>query len=312
MNVQQIEYAIALSKHGNFTSASKALGITQPALSLQIKKLEEEIEVVLFDRSSNPIQLTKDGKKFLIKAEEVVTAVRNLKDYAFELQDDYSGNLKIGIIPTLSPYLTPLFSSEMSKAYPLLSLEIEELLTEQVLEQLRAGNIDVGIISTPIDRSGFVTDTLFYERFYLYQNQSEESQAKEIISDDIAVDDIWLLEEGNCFRDQINDICSVRKTVFERQFSYRCNSIDSLIRIVDHHGGSTILPELTTLSLSEDQEDNLLPIVGKVREVGLVTNRMINKARFIELLKEYILKNIPQHMQQLGDRKVVDPGIKEL
>ena len=170
MTLQQLQYALSLKRSGSFTKSSKELGISQPALSSQVKNLEEEMEVILFDRSSSPIQVTEDGKQFLLRAEEIILASESLKEYAIQLGEDYSGTLKLGVIPTLSPFLVPLFISQMSNAYPKIKLEIFELLTEEVLEQIRSGEIDAGIISTPINRYGLRTFTLFYERFYLYNN----------------------------------------------------------------------------------------------------------------------------------------------
>ncbi|MEQ8906776.1 hydrogen peroxide-inducible genes activator [Ekhidna sp.] len=311
MNLTQLEYALTLERLGSFTEASKSLGMTQPALSLQIKNLENEIGISLFDRSKSRIEPTEQGLKFLMKASEIVTAGKQLKEYAITLGTEFSGTLRIGVIPTLSPYLVPLFADSLLTKYSDLSLEIHELLTEEILQQIRVGELDGGIISTPINRQGVVVTPLFYESFFLYQDKSKPYRTPPLQVAKIDLNELWLLDEGNCFRDQVNDICSFKEKQTHNQLSYHCNSIDSLIRMVDYHGGSTILPELTTLSLDSDQEQNLIPLEKKVREVGFVTRKMTGKEHLFELLNEEIKANVPSPMRTLNGREVVDPGIGE-
>ncbi|MBV6647620.1 MAG: hypothetical protein KI790_19335, partial [Cyclobacteriaceae bacterium] len=192
--------------------------------------------------------------------------------------------------------------------FPMLQVEITEMLTEYVLQQLKAGDIDVGIISTPIRRPGISVTPLFYERFYLYSSDLHNSDT-EFLVENIDYQALWLLEEGNCFRDQINDFCSIRNQPEKKQMTYRCNSIDSLIRMVDQYGGTTILPELTTISLSEEQSQHVVSIAGKAREIGLVARNAVNKERYIKLLEKYILENIPRKLKDPNGLEIVDPGI---
>lgn len=301
MNINQLDYALTLLKYGNFTKSSAHLGITQPALSLQIKNLEEEIGISLFDRSKNPIEATEDGLKFLKRAQEIVIMSRDLKEYASSLKSEFKGILKVGIIPTLAPYLVPLFSRELSKEFPEMILDIKEILTDDVLTLIKRGEIDTGIISTPLEKSNLVVKPILFEKFFYYSTEKQE---------EVDLDKLWLLEEGNCFRDQVNDICALTNVVNKNNLIYRCSSIDSLIRMVDHHGGTTILPELTTLSLNEAQEANISPIKGKVREISIVHRSTIDKIRFIDAVQHAILKNTPSRMHKAGNNEIVDPGIK--
>ncbi|NQZ76809.1 MAG: LysR family transcriptional regulator, partial [Ekhidna sp.] len=222
MNLQQLEYALTLEKAGSFTKAAQQLSMTQPALSLQIKNLEKEMGIALFDRSKGKIEPTELGLKFLIKAGEIVMAGKQLKEYAYSLGKGHKGSIKIGIIPTLSPFLVPLFADSLLERYPDLNVEISELLTEQILQQIRFGELDGGIISTPVERQGITTSILFYESFYFYRDSTVNAENNTISVSNLDLSDLWLLEEGNCFRDQVNDICSLRDTRIVR-LKYRCS-----------------------------------------------------------------------------------------
>jgi len=311
MTLTQLQYALALKSHRGFNKAAQSLNISQPALSLQIQKLEEEISIRLFNRSSLPIEVTEDGQGFLLRAEEIVKSAEQLKQYARNVCVDFTGHLKLGIIPTLAPFLVPLFADAMMADHPSLHLEIAEKTTENVVAGVRSGDLDVGIISTPIKVYGIRSIPIFYEKFYLYTSEVEYSTT-DIRLEDVNYDKLWLLEEGNCFRDQINDFCNLNQIRKDKHFIYRSNSIDALIRIVDTKGGLTILPELTTLSLSAKQEENIHDISGKpkAREISLIVNNSPDKERYIEKLKYYITSNVPKHMLDRANYEIVDPNIQ--
>ncbi len=312
MTLTQLRYALQLRKYQNFKRAAEVLSISQPGLSLQIQKLEEEIGIKLFNRNTSPLKVTKDGELFLIRAQELVSGAKQLENFASALQEDYSGTVKIGIIPTLAPFLLPLFSKSIHNDHPNLQLIFKEQLTEEIVTNVRNGELDVGIISTPIDVYGIKHIPLFYERFYIYASVEDLKDTQEIGVEDINYDALWLLDEGNCFRDQINDFCDLSSVREGKKFIYQSNSIDSLIRIVDNRGGYTILPELTTLSLSGDQEESLKKFKGKpkAREISLIMTPNFDKARYISLLEEYIKSNIPSHMLTQNDYEIVDPNIE--
>ena len=260
MNKTQLEYALALQKHGNYSKAAKYLGITQPALSLQIKNLESSLGIYLFDRSKKPLSVTFEGEKFLTKAQAVVIQFTHLESYAQSLKDDFAGEIVVGIIPTLAPYLVPLFIGNLNKKYPLLKVTIKEAITEQIIEGVTNGYIQLGIVATPITTSRkFDIHPLFYESFQLFISDDHPlSSQKTIDLDAIIPDDIWLLKEGNCFRDQVNSICGLSKNSSSNQkFTYESNSIEALCRIVEYQGGITFLPELSTIHLGQEREDML-------------------------------------------------------
>ncbi|MEQ9307144.1 MAG: LysR substrate-binding domain-containing protein, partial [Marinoscillum sp.] len=233
------------------------------------------------------------------------------QNFTAVIKDDYHGKLVIGIIPTLAPFLVPLFVESIEQDYPDLQLVIKEQITERVVNNVRNGELDVGIISTPIDIYGIKSIPLFYERFYVYTSGDQNSGA-EFRIEDINYDKLWLLDEGNCFRDQINNFCDLKSIREGKNLVYQSNSIDALIRIVDTKGGMTILPELTSMCLNEYQEENLKIISGrpKAREIGLIVTNKYDKERYIEVLRAYIQKNIPRHMLDQHDYEVVDPNIQ--
>ncbi len=309
MTFTQLQYAIALQKYGSFKQAASKLEITQPALSLQISKLERDLELSLFDRTHSPIKPTTEGYQFLLRAREIVGQMEELQAFAAGFTEKVSGKLKIGIIPTLAPFLVPLFADSLQKDHPGISLDIHEQITNQVIHGVRHGDLDAGIISTPLHINNMVSIPLFYEKFMFYT--SYETHDRTIQLSTVDYQKLWLLNEGNCFRDQINNFCNLSEIRKNKSFVYRSNSIDALIRIVDTKGGYTILPELTTLSLTEEQEENLRPIADKpfAREIGLIIREKNNKQILIDQLAECIRANIPKPMLSPEGLNVVDPDI---
>jgi LysR family hydrogen peroxide-inducible transcriptional activator len=311
MTFSQLEYTIALSKYGSFKRAADKLQISQPALSMQIRKLEEEVGILLFDRSKSPAETTRDGKLFIDRAQEILVAKEHLKNFSYSLSDSFDGVLRVGIIPTLSPFLVPLFTEELQADYPDFRLDISELITEKTVNGVRSGALDAGIISTPINVYGIVSMPLFYEKFYLYSSEDQLENSTAINLSSINYENLWLLDEGNCFRDQVNNFCDLNKIRKNRQFIYRSNSIDALIRLVDSKGGITILPELSTLSLSADQETRVKKISGTpvAREISIIVSKNNMNNRFVEKFRDYIQSNIPQYMLSSEGLEVVDPEI---
>ena len=199
MNIQQLEYALLLSKTGSFSAAAKKARITQSAISQQITKLEQEIGFVLFDRQSKPIRLTANGERFLEKAQFVLLEVHQLRDFAMQIEQEVKGSLTIGIIPTLSPYLTPLFINQLSEQYPDVKLTIKELVTKDIIRGIMERELNGGIISTPIStKLKLQYQSLFYEKFFvLLSPEHRLFREKEVDLSAIEIDQVWLLNEGN-------------------------------------------------------------------------------------------------------------------
>lgn len=310
MTLQQLNYALSLQKYESFREAAIHLQISQPALSLQIGKLEKELGLLLFDRSKSPIKPTAEGRSFLSKASEVIHQANDLKDFAQNASDSLNGKLKLGIIPTLAPFLVPLFAYSFQDKFGGISLDINEMTTERIVNGVRDGQLDAGILSTPVNVNGVQEYPLFYEKFYLYSSNEVPKTQRTLSTIDYKK--LWLLDEGNCFRDQVNNFCDMSKIRENKNFIYRSNSIDALIRIVDSKGGMTILPELTTLILTEEQEDNITEIsaeLPKAREVGLIKRGKTNKEAMIDCLMDHIKHSIPKPMLSSENLEVVDPNI---
>ena len=307
MTLSQLRYVLSVFKNGSFSKSARSLSLSQPALSTQVQKLEQEMGIKIFDRSSTPLTPTDDGSEFLRRAQEIVTSSEQLLAFSKELCNDYRGTLRVGIIPTLSPFLVPLFSHSLINDYPDFKLDITEVITEKIVSRVRNGSLDAGIISTPISAYGIQSEPLFYEKFFFYSSRALHGETLDI--NNIKDSELWMLDEGNCFRDQINDFCKIKAQREQKSLVYRCNSIDSLIRMVDNHGGLTILPELTTISLSEEQELNTAPIAHKAREIGLITRTVPDKERYLMVLKKYILDNIPKQMHSYENLEIVDPAL---
>ncbi|MEQ8242207.1 LysR substrate-binding domain-containing protein [Fulvivirga sp.] len=312
MTLQQLQYALALQRYKSFRIAAQKMNLSQPGLSLQIGKLEKEIGLLLFDRSKSPINPTPEGSKFLAKAHEIIVSTDELQEFASNMSDTLSGKISLGIIPTLAPFLVPLFADSFQQIHSDIALDINEMTTDLVVKGVLNGDLDAGIISTPIQAFGLLSQPLFYEKFYFYKSGDVENNKISLSSIDYSK--LWLLNEGNCFRDQINNFCDLSEIRKNKKFIYRSNSIDALIRIVDVKGGMTILPELTTLSLNEHQEENICQIDSKnpkAREIGLITRTRNNKENMLNELCSHIKGNIPKQMLSSDGLDVVDPNIQK-
>lgn len=310
MNFVQLEYLRELHIRGSFSKAAQILGVTQPALTLQIQKLEEELDFKLLDRSKRPFKFTVEGETFYLKAVEILKMVDQLKQISIEISEEVKGQIIVGIIPTLAPYLVPLFINELNRCYPQLQVEVVELKTEEIISRLKLGNIDCGILSTPITTGNIAITPLFYERFYTYISENHELYKQDSVDiHEINDSDIWYLEEGNCFQNQVNSICKIniqKKT--SQNLVYKSSSIESLRRIVENKNGITFIPELATLNIPSELEEMVKEISGEqpVREISLVTPRNYSKERQVEALKNVILKSIPKRMQERPDSWIVD------
>ncbi|NRB62409.1 MAG: LysR family transcriptional regulator [Saprospiraceae bacterium] len=317
MTLQQLDYALALAKYGSYSKAAQAVGITQPAMSLRIKKLEEGVGLVLFDRSQKPVRPTLEGKLFLEKAQFLLTQADQLRDFALGLQQEIKGEIQIGIIPTLAPYMLPLFINDLNQQFGELKLHIKEMLTLEIIEGLRSGTLHAGIISTPIThKTQFIIKPLFYERFLLFVSDDHPLfQYKKITVDQIPTHELWLLKEGNCFRDQVDNLCE-SSSLGEQQelFLYESSSIESLCRIVEHKGGITFLPELSTLHLTAEREDMIKEISGRprVREISMIHLPNEVRVNLVDEVAKVIQKNIPSHMINKDPTEVIPTRVQEI
>jgi LysR family transcriptional regulator, hydrogen peroxide-inducible genes activator len=308
MTLTQLEYVVAVDTHRHFGIAAEHCFVTQPTLSMQIQKLEDELGIRIFDRSRQPVMPTDIGIHIISKARIVLREADQIKQLIHEQQDTMSGEIRIGIIPTLAPYLLPSLFKHMRDTFPNVELIIKEAITEDVVLELKNNRLDCGLVVTPLEDSSITEDPLFYEELFLFvsKNNSLFSQ-KSINTRDINPDQLWLLEEGHCFRSQILNLCDLRKSA-DFQFKYETGNIDTLKRMVEKSDGMTILPELAVREFSKT-EMRLIKNFKRpvpVREVSLVMHRDHLKTRLIQTLKEQIQNIIPKPMQKLHNRKLVD------
>jgi len=314
MNFNQLRYFLELARAKNFSESAKTLSISQPALSLQIQKLEEEYEFQLIDRTKKPLALTEEGELFYEKALEIVQLVENLETLSLELENHIEGKLRIGIIPTLSPYLVPLFINETTKRHPQLRIHIEELKTEEILDRLAHNELDMGLISTPVKAKGVAFIPLFYEHFYVYISPNHPLYNNEHIELSLLnMDELWYLHEGNCFQNQVNSACQLQDLRnSDLPFQYISNSIESLKRIVENQGGMTFIPELATSNIPAEFEMMIKDIAAPTptREISAAYLKTTGLKRTAKALIDVLKTTIPTRMQQKPKTEPLDTKIR--
>jgi LysR family hydrogen peroxide-inducible transcriptional activator len=307
MTLTQLSYILAVDTHQQFGLAAKACGISQPTLSMQIQKLEDELGLRIFDRSRKPVVATEAGELYIAQAKKVLLESHKLQDLVSQLKGTLQGTLKIGIIPTLAPYLLPYAAGEFARTYPDIRFQVEELTTEKIIASLKSDKLDAGILVTPLDDDSIKEKPLFYEEIYLYVNPEHElSSLAEASLQDLAQPNMWLLSSGHCFRHQMLNLCSRHPEADSLPFKFEGGSLETLRRLVDTEGGFTLLPELATQELNEEQQDNLRRLASPrpLREVSLVHARTQAKSRMLEALQEIILQHLPASLQK-AERGVV-------
>ncbi len=302
MTLVQLEYVIALDRYRHFASAAANCYVTQPTLSMQIHKLEQELGIKIFDRSKQPVIPTEAGLEIIEQAKRIIAEQDQMHEMVHTRKGILSGELKIGIIPTLAPYLLPLFVQQFTQKYPNVKLMVHEMMTDLVINRLREGSIDAGILVTPLQEYGIKEDVLFYEELLVYVSKSNEDFKKNyVLAQDIDPNKLWLLEEGHCFRSQIMNLCELKKASKEGHlFEYEAGSIETLRRMVELTDGITILPELATMDLNVKQQLQLRQFKrpAPMREVSLVVHRDFVKKRLIEILKKEIIAAVPDKIKK--------------
>ena len=309
ITITQLEYIVAVDTHRNFAKAAAHCFITQPTLSMQIKKLEQQLGILIFDRSKKPVKPTKVGEKVIAQARNSIHSLSRIHEIIQDSKGDIEGGLRIGIIPTLAPYLLPRFVNSMVKNYPKTQLIIEELLSEQILERLDNDLLDIGIMVPPAGNS-FKSLQLFREEFLLYFSDNHRLQSqKEIAVKDLDTRDLWLLKEGHCFRDQVETLC---RKEFSHQASrpiqFETGSLETLKNIIDHRLGFTLLPQLATLGWKASDKQRLRRFKGKkpVRLVSLVSHKSFMKEGLIKALQKEIISSLPAVIRDSTSERVIE------
>lgn len=307
--IQQLNYFVALSTYGSFSKAADHCKVTQPTLSMQVKKLESQLGIELLDRSRQPVRFTALGQRVLEKAQEALAELREIDDLINASQQELSGEFNVGIIPTLAPYLVPEFLGAFMKAFPAVHLHITEYKTDEIINRLKNEQLDVGLLATPLHEQGILEQPLFYEQMLCYMDQQTASKfGNRVEINEMLKGRLWVLSEGNCFRNQTFNLCSLRQMEYEKQhFVYESGSLEALMNLVDKEGGSTIIPELALQSLSDARMDQVKFIneAHPVREISTVMRKKGVKVPLVNALREAIMASLPkQILRNDGERKV--------
>lgn len=291
MTITQLHYVLAVAEHQNFTKAAQKVFVTQPTLSMQIQKLEDELDVLIFDRSKKPIELTETGKKIVQQARNIVNESDRIQDIVDQQKGFVGGLFRLGVIPTIMPTLLPMFLKAFIKKYPKVKLKIEELHTEAIIEKLQDGHLDAAIAATPLEIPTIKEQPLYYEPFVGYIPEGHRLYDKNKLEvEDLDLNDILLLEDGHCFKDGILNLCKSTKSSGDDHFQLESGSFETLIKLSNEGLGMTLLPYLHTLELSDREKGNLRMFKepSPAREVSLIFNKSELKMQIIEALHSTI------------------------
>lgn len=298
MNLQQLEYIVSLEQYRHFSKAAEHNFVTQPTLSMMVQKLEAELGLRIFDREAKPLVPTRDGEEVIRRAKSILAEVRHLRDFAEQLKGSIEGTLRLGVIPTLAPYLLPRLLPVFAERHPQVQLLIKEALTNEIVSLLLAGELDMGLVATPLHEKNIREVPLYYEPFWAYAAQSEKLPPKKyVLPSDIGTHRLWLLEEGHCMRAQALQLCSLRKRG-ERHghgIQYEAGSIETLIHLVDRNGGVTIVPELALEHLSSLQRKNVREFAppAPAREISIIVAEHFPRTHLVETLRRDICEQVP-------------------
>lgn len=308
MTITQLQYVLAVAEHKNFTSAAEKCFVTQPTLSMQIQKLEEELDVKIFDRNKKPIELTDVGKKVVEQAKKIVIESDRIKDIIEQEKGYIGGEFRLGILPTIMPSLLPLFLNNFVKKYPKVHLIVEEHTTEEILYRLEKGLLDAAIVATPLQQDNVKEIVLYYEPFVGYFPPDYKRDKKEITVEDIDINEILLLQDGHCFSNGIMNLCNARATQLQNKTELKSGSFETLLQLADTGLGVTFLPYLHTLDLSKKRKNNLIEFSDPKpsREVSLIFPKDELKKQIIDALHG-VISGVVRGVITFQDVKIISP-----
>lgn len=291
MTIIQLEYLLAVANHGSFSQAAEKCFVTQPSLSMQVKNLEEELGVILLDRSKKPVIPTEAGTLVLNQAREAVMAFRRVTEAVNDLKGEVSGLLRLGVIPTIAPYLLHRFVPEFTRRYPKVELQIKEMVTADIVAALNRDMLDAAILAGGTSPGEIIEEELFDDRFYAYVSPMHPLYERSNIRiEDIDVKHLLLLSEGNCLRDQVLELCQARRRV-PAQYAFESGSLDTLMRIVDNTANMTIIPELALDFIPKEKHSQIKTLAkgATSRKITIAVRRTYVKRSLISALKESII-----------------------
>lgn len=312
MTITQLNYVLAIAEHKNFTKAAEKCYVTQPTLSTQIQKLEDELDVLIFDRSKKPIELTDVGRKIVLQAKNIVDESERIQDIVDQQKGFIGGEFKLGIIPTVMPTLLPMFLKAFIKKYPKVKLKIEELTTEEIIARLNDGHLDAAIAATPLVFDTIKERVLYYEPFVAYvPNDHRLFKKKKLETEDLDIDDLLLLEDGHCFRDGVINLCKSFKNHTDDSFQLESGSIETLIKLSNEGLGMTLLPYLHTMELNDKQQEKLRHFndPSPAREVSLIYHKNELKMQIIDALYD-VISGVIRGAIAFQDIKIISPKKK--
>jgi LysR family hydrogen peroxide-inducible transcriptional activator len=291
MTITQLQYVLAVAEHKNFTAAAEKCFVTQPTLSMQIQKVEDELNIKLFDRTKKPILVTEIGQKIVEQAKNIVNEANRIHDIIDQQKGFIGGEFRLGIIPTVTPTLLPMFLNNLIKKHPKLNLIIEELNTDEIILKLKNGSLDAAIAVTPLEDDKLKEIVLYFEPFVAYMpNRPVYSHKKEIEVSDLNFDEILLLEDGHCFRNSILNLCKNQNIVAEQHFQLKSGSFETLMKLADEGLGMTLLPYLHAMNLNENNQSKIVSFTDPkpAREVSLIFPKSALKIHIIDAIRNTI------------------------
>lgn len=309
MTITQLKYVLVVAEYKNFTKAAEKAFVTQPTLSMQIQKLEEELDVLIFDRSTKPIRLTSAGERIVNQARNIVNEADRIQDIVDQQKGYVGGEFKLGIIPTITPTLLPMFLKTFIKKFPKVHLKIEELNTDEILKKLTEGHLDAGIAATPLGHEKITERPLYYEPFVGYMNEQHRLYTKTKIDiQDLDLNDILLLEDGHCFRDGVINLCKASGKGSSEKFHLQSGSFETLIKLSNEGLGMTLLPYLHTLDIKENEVKNLRYFTepSPAREVSLIQHKSNLKPQIVNALFD-VISGVVRGAIAFQDVKIISP-----
>lgn len=311
MTITQLQYVVAVAEHKNFTTAAEKCFVTQPTLSMQIQKLEEELDIKIFDRTKKPIQLTDVGQQMVLQAHKILNESDRMKDIIDQQKGFVGGDFKIGVIPTITPTLVPMFLNTFIKKYPKVNLIIEEYNTEEIIKCLKNGTIDAALAATPLEHPEIKEIVLYYEPFVGYFPINFRQNKSELLPEDIDLNQLLLLEDGHCFRNSILNLCSTKSIENNKHFEIKSGGFETLVKLSNEGLGVTLLPYLHSLELKEKDKENLLPFKEPKpsREVSLIFSKNELKRHIIDALVQTI-KGIVKGAIAYEEVQIISPKLK--
>jgi len=294
MNIQQFQYILAVAEYQHFELAAEKCNISQSTLSTMISRFEDEISVKLFDRKKKPVQLTKEGYLLIEQLKNIVNNIDQLKELVKEVKGEITGNLTLSVIPTIAPFLLPIFLQDFAAKFPNLSIKVREETTTEIIKKLKSRELDIGILSIPLNESELLEYKLYDEPFVFFDADEQTNQLVSVKK--IEMKNLYLMEEGHCMRTQVLQLCDLNDKLFDSKlnFEYKAGSIDSLLRFVKSNKATTLLPYLAVNDFTNQEKSHLSYFSSPVpyRTVGLAVHRHFVKKKLLQILQTEIITKI--------------------